>query len=191
MADTITDKPPKPAWSAWVGIIIIVLGVYLTASHGNELMKHAVMDGKASVEIEGFQHDCPEDELKEEGISLAMCRQATFNTDSVLLSRPDWFRTSQLILMSFGTVLAFSSIFVGVGLVEYRLWAPMAATVVIGGLLAIDVVNFFTVVYAGPIIRQLYLWIILMWFFIHGVLLAAIMAGIHEDKNTSVGNEQG
>lgn len=180
-----TENRETPAWSAWIGIIVVVLGVYLTAAHGNELMKHVVLDGKASIEIEGFQHDCPEDELEEEGISVAMCKQATFNTDSLLLSSPEWFRSSQIILMSLGTVLAFASIFVGVALIEYRSWAPFTAVIVIGGLLAVDAASFLAVVNSGPIIRQMYLWIILMWFFIHGILLAAIVAGMHEDNFSS------
>ncbi len=172
-----------PAWAAWIGIIVVVLGVYLTAAHGTELLKNVVMEGQASIDIEGFQHDCPEYELREEGITLAMCKQATYNADSFLLSQPDWFRTSQLVFMTVGTVFAFASIFIGVGLMEYRKWALKAAVAVVAGLLLIDVAGFFAIVSSGPLLRQMYLWITLMWFFIHGTLLAAIMAGIHEEHS--------
>ena len=173
-------------WTSWVGIILIVLGVYLTAAHGTELMVHAVLDGEASIEMDGYQHDCPEDELEEEGITLAMCQQATHNVDSLLLSRPDWFRGFQLVLMSFGTLFAFSSIFVGVALIESRGWAPRVALVILSGLLLVDILGFLAVVSSGPLLRQMYLWQILMWFFIHSLLLAATFAGIDDDKMQAI-----
>ncbi len=35
-----------PAWAAWIGIIVVVLGVYLTAAHGTELLKMLLWKGR-------------------------------------------------------------------------------------------------------------------------------------------------
>ena len=171
-----------PLWASWIGIIIIVMGVYLSASHGNQLVKYWVLDGVPSVEMAEYNYKCPEDELEEEGITLEMCKQKTANVDTILLSVPDWFRGFQVPLMLLGTIVAFSSIFVGVALIEYRTIAPLAATVVIGALLLIDIAGFMAVVITGPLTRQLYLWDILLWCFIHAILLSAIIAGRHESR---------
>lgn len=171
-----------PIWASWLGIIIIVMGVYLSASHGNQLMKYLVLDGIPSVEMTEYIYKCPEDELEEEGITLEMCKQKTANVDTTLLSIPDWFRGFQIPLMTLGTLIAFASIFAGVALLEYRPIAPLLATAVIGALLFIDIAGFIVVVSTGPLTRQLYLWDILLWCFIHAILLAAITAGRHESR---------
>lgn len=155
----------------------MVLGVYLAAAHGNELMVHAVLDGEPSIEQNDYFHDCPEDEVQEEGITQALCIQATRNTDTILLSRPDGYRDLQIALMSLGTVLAFASIFVGVALIEYRPWAATASIIVLAALLAVDLTGFLATVNAGPLLRQLYLWHILLWLLIHAALLTAVVAG--------------
>lgn len=172
-----------PLWASWLGIIIIVMGVYLSASHGNQLMKYWVLDGVPSVELAEYNYKCPMDELEEEGITLEMCKQKTANVDTILLSVPDWFRGFQISLMLLGTVVAFSSIFVGVALIEYRSIASLAATFVIATLLLIDIAGFMAVVLTGPLTRQLYLWDILLWCFIHAILLSAIIAGRHESRS--------
>lgn len=166
-----------PIWASWLGIIIIVMGVSLTASNGNQLLKYLVLDGVPSVEMAEYEYKCPEDELEEEGITLAMCKQKTANVDTVLLSIPDWFRGLQIPLMLIGTIVAFSSIFVGVALIDYKRVAPSAAIAVIGTLLLIDIIVFIAVVITGPLTRQLYLWDILLWCFIHAILLSALIAG--------------
>lgn len=174
-----------PLWASWTGIIIIVMGVYLTASHGNQLMKYWVLDGVPSVELAEYNYKCPQDELEEEGITLEMCKQKTANVDTLLLSIPDWFRGFQIPLMLLGTVVAFSSIFIGVALIEYRVTAPLLATCVIATLLLIDIAGFIAVVITGPLTRQLYLWDILLWCFIHAILLSAIIAGRHESRSNN------
>lgn len=180
---TNNDTNTAPLWASWLGIIIIVLGVYLSASHGNQLLKYWVLDGVPSVEMAEYTYKCPEDELEEEGITLEMCMQKTANVDTILLSIPDWFRDFQIPLMLIGTIVAFSSIFVGVALIEYRATAPLAATFVVGALLLVDIAGFMAVVITGPLTRQLYLWDILLWCFIHAILLSAIIAGRHEDHS--------
>ncbi len=172
-----------PLWASWLGIIIIVMGVYLTASHSNQLMKYWVLDGLPSVEMAEYNYKCPEDELEEEGITLDMWKQKTANVDTILLSVPDWFRGFQVPLMALGAIIAFSSIFIGVALIENRPIAVVAATFVIAALLLVDVAGFIAVVITGPLTRQLYLWDILLWCFIHAILLSAIIAGRHESRS--------
>ena len=177
------NESDVPVWASWLGIITIVLGVYLTAAHGNELMKHWVLDGPAAITIPGHEPKCPEDELEEEGITLDMCLQATASNDTLLLTRPDWFRGFQIGLMSVGTIAAFISIFVGVALIEFRPWAPLAALATFATLAAVDALGFIAVINTGPLIRQMYLWNILLWFFIHAIMFVAAIAGKHESEN--------
>ncbi|MDX1518709.1 MAG: hypothetical protein R3318_01210 [Gammaproteobacteria bacterium] len=172
-------------WASGLGIIIIIMGVYLTASHGNQLMKYWVLDGKPSVEMAEYKYKCPEDELIEEGITLEMCKQKTENIDTILLSIPDWFRGYQITLMLIGTVVAFISIFAGIALHENRAVAPLFATGIISALLAIDIAGFVAVVLTGPLTRQLYLWDILLWCFLHAVILSALVAGKHEGETVA------
>lgn len=169
-------------WSNWTGIIIVVLGVYLTAAHGNELMVHAVLDGEPAIVQNDYFQDCPREDLQRDGISQVMCTQATRNTDTILLSRPDWYRGLQMALMSAGTLLAFASIFAGVALIEHRTWSAIAAIVVLSGLLAVDLAGFLATINSGPLLGQLYLWHILLWFFIHAILLVAVLAGRDNEK---------
>ena len=175
-----------PFWASWIGIIIVVMGVYLTASYGNQLMKYWVLDGVPSVEKAEYQYKCPEDELEEEGITLEMCKQKTANVDTILLSVPEWFRGFQIVLMTIGTLLAFGSIFTGVSLIEYRSTAPLATIFVLSSLFLIDIVEFVAVIITGPLTRQLYLGDILLWCLIHLVLLSAVFAG----KNIEMKLEQ-
>lgn len=177
-----------PIWASWLGIIIIVLGVYLTASNGNQLLKYIVLDGVPSVEKAEYEHKCPEDELEEEGITLAMCMQKTANVDTVLLSIPDWFRGFQIPLMLIGTLVAMASIFAGITLIDYRSYAPTAAAAIIATLLLIDLLGFVAVIITGPLTRQLYLWDILLWCFIHSILLSAIIAGREQSTSDNLNN---
>ena len=177
------------AWSSWTGIILVVLGVYLTAAHGIGLMVHAVLDGEAAIVQNDYFQDCPQDELQRDGISLVMCTQATRNTDTILLSRPEWYRGLQMWLKGAGTLLAFASIFIGVALIEHRPWSGMAAIVVLSGLLVVDLAGFLATVNSGPLLRQLYLWHIMLWFFIHTLLLVAVVAGRDSDREPQTQEE--
>lgn len=172
-----------PVWASCLGITIIIMGVYLSAAHGNQLLKYIVLDGIPSVEMVEYKYKCPEDELEEEGITLAMCKQKTANVDTILLSIPDWFRGFQIGLMLSGTLVAFVSIFAGISLLEYRSYAPLAAVVTVSLLLLVDIAGFIAVVITGPLTRQLYLWDILLWCFVHAILLAAIFAGRRESQS--------
>ncbi|MBA3564279.1 MAG: hypothetical protein H0W33_09785 [Gammaproteobacteria bacterium] len=176
-SDPATNSPSRgPAWASCLGVVAIVFGIFLTATHGNEWMKQAVIAQPASSE-QVAEADCPEDELEEEGISLAECEQLVANIETMTVSRPDWFRGFQMGLAALGTVVAFGSVIIGAALTHYRHWAPAAAILTFGALAAIDIVGFIAVVNAGPLLRALYLWNILLWFLIHMIMTVGAVAG--------------
>lgn len=168
-----------PAWASVVGVVAIVLGVFLTASHGNEWMKWSVMTASTPAGDQVPAADCPPDELVEEGLSQAECEQMVANVRNLVLSAPDWFAGFQTILSIPGTIFAFASIIVGAALVNYRGWAPTAAILTFGALAAIDVISFLGTVNAGPMLRGLYLQNFLLWFFIHLMMTVGVIASRH------------
>lgn len=181
MATTSTDQQPGaspgPAWASALGVVTIVLGVFLTAFHGNEAMKQAVMvkhmpgTGGLPAAV------CPEEELEEEGLSPGECKYMVTHIEGIALSTPEWFPAAQMWLAGSGTVLAFISIIVGGALVNYRPAATGVAVVVFSGLTIIDIGQFAAVVNTGPILRDIYLWNNLLWFLIHLMMLCAAVAG--------------
>jgi hypothetical protein len=81
-----------------------------------------------------------------------------------------------------GMVLALLSVVIGVALVDYRPWAGAAAVSVFGALAVVDVVAFTGIVNTGPMIRQMYLWNILLWFFIHLAMATGAIVGRQDDQ---------
>ncbi|WP_206054831.1 hypothetical protein [Nitrosococcus wardiae] len=160
-----------------MGAVAIVLGVLLAAIHGNEWMKQGVIVQATPASGVVPAAECPEDELEEERLSLAECKQMVANVQNFILSAPDWFFSFQMALACVGTIIAFVSIILGVALVHYRRWAPTAAVLVFAALAIIDVVDFIAVVNTGPILRSMYLWDILLWFFIHLVMTVGAIVG--------------
>lgn len=172
----VPNSESYPAWASWLGVVIVTLGVLLTAVQGNEWLTHKVV-GPPQPAAERPEADCPEDELEEEGLSLAECEQMVANVRSLQVSRPDWFRGFAMASAATGAAVAFGSIFVGAGLVNYRRWAPPAALAVLGALALIDVAQFAAVTQSGPIVRQMYLWDTLLWLLLHLVLIVGVAAG--------------
>lgn len=176
--------PPAPDWASRLGIIAVLLGILLAAWHANEWMKLAVV-GAPPFTIETMpEPDCEEDELEEEGLSLAECRQLALAVHDISISSPDWFKSFHMTVSGVGTLLALSSVVVGIALVDYRPWAASAAVGIFSALAVLDVVSFTGVVNSGPLIRQMYLWSILLWFFIH---LAMAVGGIVGRQNEQAG----
>lgn len=168
-----------PAWASCLGVVAIVLGVFLTGLHGTEWMKQAVMMNHYSDTLEQPAADCPEEELEEEGISLAECEFMVDHVWGLGLSTPDWFPGTQMLLAAIGTLLAFLSLIIGGALVNYKAWAVPVAIAVFAGLTAVDALQFAAVVNAGPVIRNIYLWNILLWLLIHLLMLTGAIAGRH------------
>ena len=166
-----------PAWASVLGVVAIVLGVFLTAYHGTEWMKNPVL--MVAMPESGALPPavCPQDELDEEGLSLAECEFMVSHVEGLVLSMPDWFPWAMTGLALFGTVLAFTSVVVGGALVNYSSGAVKAAIWVFAALTVVDVLQFVVVVNAGPILRDRYLWHILLWFLIHLMMVVGAIAG--------------
>ena len=61
------------AWASALGAVAITFGVLLAAAHANEWMKQIVIVHATPAGNQVAQPECPEDELIEEGLSLAEC----------------------------------------------------------------------------------------------------------------------
>ena len=64
------NKSRLPHWASILGVVAIVLGVFLTAMHGTEWMKQAVIETHMPESGVMPAADCPEEELEEEGITV-------------------------------------------------------------------------------------------------------------------------
>jgi len=166
-----------PAWASAIGVVAIVLGVFFTTTQANEWMKQYVMVD--SMPASKPAADCPEEELEEEDLSLAECEYLVDHVWGLGLSTPDWFPGTMMLLTALGTIVGFASIVIGGALVNYKAWASSVAVLIFVALLLIDAGQFMTVVNAGPIVREVYLWDILLWSFIHLLLVTGVIAGRH------------
>jgi hypothetical protein len=180
--DTMNRQAAGPAWASWLGVVAIVLGVLLTAAHGNEWMKQIVITESTPAGDQVPPPECPPDELVEEGLSLAECRQMVANVRNLALSAPDWFAGFQATLAAVGTVVAFLSIIIGAALVNYRSWAPAAALLTFAALATIDLTGFIGALNTGPVLRDIYLWDILLWFSIHLMMTVGVIAGLARQR---------
>lgn len=154
-------------WASGLGGVAILFGILLASWHGNEFMKFLIVAEPPYTVTTMPEPDCEEDELEEEGLSLTECRQLAFAVHDISISSPDWFKAFHITSSAAGTVLALISVVVGIALADHRPWAAGAAVPAFGALAGLDVVSFTAVVNTGPLIRQMYLWSILLWFFIH------------------------
>lgn len=183
METTTLNKPDGPAWASWLGVLAVLLGVLLASWHANEWMKLSIVGDPPFSVAEMPEPACDEDEMEEEGLTLQECRQLALSVHDISISAPDWFRSFHMTISFAGFVIALISIFVGIALVDYRGWAPSAALLTFTALAIVDVVSFTGVVNSGPLIRQMYLWNLLLWFFIHMVMTVAAYAGREIEQN--------
>lgn len=165
------------AWASWLGVAAVVLGVLLTASHGTEWMRQAVITQATPASGQLPAAECPEDELIEEGLSLEECEQLVSHVRGFLVSAPEWFPGVMGVLAAAGTLLAALSVIVGAALLSRRAWSAHGAIAVFGALAAVDLGMFIAAVNAGPLLRGAYLWPALTGFAIHLLMLAAAFAG--------------
>lgn len=172
----------SPAWASILGVVAIMLGVFLTAVHANEAMKQVVVVNHMPASGVMPEADCPEEELEEEGITVAECEYLIEHVRGISMSAPDWFPSAQATLSLAGAVLAFVSVIIGGALVNYAPWASKAAVAVFTGLAAIDLLQFAAVVNTGPTLREVYLGGILLWFILHLLLLVGAVAGKHTEE---------
>ena len=73
MVSNDLNNSSTPNWASILGVVAIMLGVFLTAMHGTELMKQSVMTSNMPASGEMPAADCPLGELDEEGITLEQC----------------------------------------------------------------------------------------------------------------------
>ncbi|MCX4188806.1 hypothetical protein [Methylophaga sp. OBS3] len=178
----MVDKKSKlPQWASILGVVAIMLGVFLTAMHGTEWMKQSVIVSNMPESGVMPEADCPLEELEEEGISLAECEYLVDHVGGFALSMPDWFPGAMMTLAMIGTILAFLSVIIGGALVNYTSWSSAAAVAVFAGLALVDLLQFAVVVNTGPVLRDYYLWSILLWLIIHSMLLVGAVAGRHTE----------
>lgn len=175
-----------PTWASCLGVVAVLLGLLLAAWHGNEWMKLAIV-GEPPYTIDTMPDpDCEADELAEEGLSLAECRQLAFNVHNISLSSPDWFKSFHLAVSAAGMLLSLGSVLIGIALVDYRPWAAELAVAVFTGFVALDAIAFIGVVNTGPLIREMYLWPILLWFVLHVILAVAAFAGHESERDNPI-----
>jgi hypothetical protein len=173
----IVKTAETPDWASRLGVIAILLGILLAASQANEWLKLSIVGSPPYTVATMPEPDCDEDELEEEGLSLTECRQLAYAVHDISISAPDWFKAFHMSVSAVGMVLALFSVLVGIALVDYRPWAGAAAVSVFGALAVLDAVAFTGLVNTGPMIRQMYLWSILLWFFIHLAMVIGAIAG--------------
>lgn len=162
-----------PAWMSWLGVAAILLGILFTAYEANEWMRQVVVENATPASLELPTADCREDELEEEGLSLAECHQMVEEIRSYVVSKPDWFSGVQSWLAAFGTLLALVSVVCGAMLANYQLSAARLGAVVFGLLALADAGHFIAAQQAGPILRAIHLPAALQWFAIHLSLATA------------------
>ena len=171
------NKSRLPHWASILGVVAIVLGVFLTAMHGNEWMKQSVIATHLPETGVMPAADCPEDELEEEGITLSQCEFLVDFVGGYADATSETFDSAMKHLALAGMILAFLSVIIGGALINYTEWASKAAIAVFAGLALIDLVQFFVVAGAGPLIRDFYLWSVLLWLILHAMLLVGAIAG--------------
>lgn len=171
-----------PVWASSVGIVAVLLGVFSTAWHANEWLKFVVVATPPYSIATMPEPDCDEGELEEEGLTLEECYQLAFVVHDISISSPDWFKSFHIGISIAGTALALASILIGIALVDYRPWAAAGAVAVFGAFTALDIISFIAVVNTGPLVRQTYLWLVLLWFFLHFVLTVAAWTGRRHEE---------
>lgn len=178
----IVKTSDAPEWASRLGIVAVLFGILAAAGHANEWMKLAIV-GTPPYSIATMpEPDCEPDELEEEGLSLEECRQLALAVHDISISSPRWFKSFHMTVSAAGMFLGLASIVVGIALVDYRPWAAPAAVQVFAALTLLDVVSFTGVVNSGPLIRQMYLWNVLLWASLHLALAVAAFVGLRHER---------
>jgi len=166
---------------SWLAILIMLFGLLLLASHGNELLKQTVIDPGSSADL-GFAADCRADELEEEQLSLEECQLMVSNVRIILSSSPQWFRPYQLTLSRIGVAATLFSLITAFGLINRQSPSLRMALASMALLLIIDVAGFAAAMNIGPLLRAQYLWPLLLWICIHLCMLVALIRLEQQDE---------
>jgi len=159
--------------AAGLGTIIVLFGLLAFASNANEILKQWVVAPGSAAEL-NIAPNCRPDELEEEDITVLECQLLVSNLQIQLASSPVWFRSYTLILSSLTSMLALGSLIVGFSFVNRKEQGRKLGIFCFALLLIIDTSNFIAATATGPLLRAIYLWPALLWFFIHLSLLLAI-----------------
>ena len=165
----------------WIGVTSALFGVLLIANYATEILRQAVVL-PGSVAESAVAADCRPDELVEEDLSLKECELMVSNIQIMLASSPSWFRPITICWYIFGLVSALSSLVFGMRFVNSPESAQSPLYVSFVLLVGIDFLIFATTSATGPLLRSIYLWPTLIWFFIHLVLLVAVVNYNSESK---------
>jgi len=157
-----------------LGVVAALFALLLFASNGNELLKQTVIAPGSSAEM-GAEANCRADELEEEGLSLQECQLMVSSIQITLASSPDWFRPFQMASSTVGMLAAIFSFIVSFGLINGSQSNRNIIRISFSLLLLLDVSGFIAAVNTGPLLRAIYLWPLLLWFFIHLCLLVAVV----------------
>ncbi|MCG8324830.1 MAG: hypothetical protein MI673_04875 [Thiotrichales bacterium] len=179
----MTEQHEKeaPLWANWIGIMAIVFGILLAAVQGTELTRTYVLQPGSAATLDKPPR-CPEYDLEKDGLSVEYCHAMADGIKSRILTTPDWFRSLQGTVACITIIIALGSVLVGIALIDNRAWALNAAVIIFSGLIISDLVLFVAAYNAGPVVRDLYLWNLIVWIVIHLMLAAATIAGYHEEK---------
>jgi len=159
---------------AAIAAFMMLFGLLLLASHGNELLKQSVIGPGSAADL-GAAADCRADELEEEQLSLQECQLMVSSVRIILSSSPAWFRVYQLSLSSLGIVVTLFSLATAFGLVTRLKPFLRLAMLSTALLLLIDTAGFIAAVNTGPLLRAQYLWPLMLWFCIHLCMLVALI----------------
>lgn len=157
-----------------LAVVLMLFGLLALASHGNELLRQAVIIPGSSADL-GIAADCRADELEEEQLTLEECQLMVSSVKIFLSSSPVWFRSFQIALASLGAIAALLSIASAIALINRGASAPRLALIAAVLLLTLDVAGFVAAVNTGPLLRAQYLWPLLLWAAIHLCLLMALL----------------
>ena len=174
-------KKGKTVNIEWIGVTSVLFGILLVANNSNEILRQAVIL-PGSVAESAVAADCRSDELVEEDLSLKECELMVSNIQIMLASSPPWFRPITIFLYILGLVSALFSLVFGMRFVNSPESAQRPLYVSFVLLVGIDLLIFATTSATGPLLRSIYLWPTLLWFFIHLVLLVAVVSYKAESK---------
>ncbi len=159
---------------SWLAVIIMLFGLLLLASHGNELLKQTVIGPGSSAEL-GIAADCRADELEEEQLSLEECQLMVSNVRIILSSSPQWFRPYQQALSSLGIAATLLSLVSAFSLMNRQRSSLRLVVISVALLLLVDIAGFIAAVNIGPLLRAQYLWPLFLWISIHLCMLVAVI----------------
>ena len=153
-----------------------MLPIIPTKSSGRLLFCLVLLPNQQRLQIAGRMNWLKKD------LSLRECELMVSNIQIMLASSPSWFRPITICLYILGLVSALFSLVFGMRFVNSPESAQRPLYVSFVLLVGIDFLIFATTSATGPLLRSIYLWPTLIWFFIHLVLLVAVVSYNSESK---------